>query len=109
MERTETERADIHPSLRFSCLVRAFVLVCMKEHTYLCVLVVLFVRVCAGDLAACLVSAVPIIKKKTVKSEILIIWREHEGKRRGDRGVGEVREAKGGPERGGGVYKKEKI
>lgn len=82
MERTENEKADIHLSLRFSCLVHAFVLVCMKEHTYLCVFV-LFVCVCAGDLAACLVSAVPIIKKKTVKSEILIIWREQEGKRRG--------------------------
>lgn len=87
MERTENERADIHPSLRFSCLVHAFILVCMKEHTYLCVFVVLFVCVCAGDLAACSVSAVPITKKKTVKSEILIIWREHEGKRRGTGGA----------------------
>lgn len=56
--------------------IRIFVCVCC------CVCVCLCWRF--GGLL--IVSAMPIIKKKTIKSEILIIWREREGKGRGSEG-----------------------
>lgn len=64
------------------------------KHTHICVCL------CPRLGSLLIVSAVPIMKEKTVKSEILIIWRECEGKG----GVWEPRggQAKGGPEWDGG-------